>query len=197
MPADERTIAVYDERAEDYLKMLSASQDPALAGFMDRLPRGAKVLDLGCGPGYHAAAMHMAGLRVVASDASSAMVELATRHAGVEVRHQSFEELSDIGAFDGIWANFSLLHVARSEFAASLRRMAIALRPGGLLHLGMKTGSGERRDRLGRLYAFYTVGELRELLDDAGLAVEHETTGEGAGLSGETAPWVTLLARLT
>jgi SAM-dependent methyltransferase len=196
MPADERTIAVYDERAEDYLQMLAASKDPRLSEFMDRLPVDARVLDLGCGPGYHAAAMQGAGFRVVASDASSAMVELAARHDGVEVRHQSFEELLDIGAFDGIWANFSLLHAERSEFAANLRRIADAMRPGGLLHLGMKTGSGERRDSLGRLYAFYTVEELRQLLSEAGFAVEHEMTGEGAGLSGETAPWVTLLARL-
>jgi len=162
MTTDETTIAVYDAKADDYAKAFSETEnEPGLLRFMSRLPKGAAVLDLGCGPGVHSAAMHSCGFRVTATDASAAMVERARTHEGVMVHQSSFSDLREQGVYDGVWANFSLLHEPRSEFPGHLSRIAAALKPEGILHLAMKTGSGESRDQLGRYYTFYSADELR------------------------------------
>ena len=71
MAQDDQTIAVYDEQASNYAKFTARSNiDPALTRFMERLPKGGTVLDLGCGPGEQSAIMNSAGFEVTATDAS-------------------------------------------------------------------------------------------------------------------------------
>jgi SAM-dependent methyltransferase len=50
---------------------------------IDRVPRGARVLDCACGTGWNAIALRRAGFDVVATDASAAMVEIARENAAV------------------------------------------------------------------------------------------------------------------
>jgi len=197
MSDDHETITVYDAKADDYAEAFSeAARSKALSRFMDLLPAGASVLDLGCGPGAHAAALHANGFQVTAMDASAAMVEKARAHQGVVVRKAGFAQLYETRAYDGVWANFSLLHAPRADLPGHLARIATALKPGGLFHIGMKTGEGEQRDALGRFYTFYTLDELHRLLNTAGFEVFHETEGKGKGLAGTIDPWVEVLARL-
>ena len=197
MATDEETIAVYDAKVKDYAEAFAAAEaDASLQRFSDHLPANAKVLDWGCGPGTHAAVLKAKGFDVTATDASSAMVNVARSHEGVTVVQAEFADLQDENTYDGIWANFSLLHEPRSNMPANLRRIAVALKPDGVLHIGMKSGTGEARDHLGRFYTFYTSEELRGLLAEAGFEVFNEVTGEGAGLAGTVDPWMELLARL-
>lgn len=193
---DETTIAAYNAKADEYAQAFSnASNSKALTRFMDQLPAGASVLDLGCGPGDHAAALHANGFEVTAMDASAAMVAKARAHEGIAVRQAGFVDLNEQAAYEGVWANFSLLHAARADFPGHLSRIATALKPGGLFHLGMKTGEGEHRDALGRFYTYYTLDELRSHLTATGFEVIDQVEGKGKGLAGTIDPWVEMLAR--
>lgn len=193
---DRQTLDVYDARAGDYAKTLGAdpATAPSLSAFVAALPDGARVLDLGCGPGTWAAAMAQAGCRVDATDASQAMVDLAARQPGVTAWQASFEELDAEAQYDGIWANFSLLHASRDAMPGHLARIARALKPGGLLHIGLKEGQGAARDSLGRFYTYYTVEEVTVMLRDAGLTAGPARHGADKGLDGAVAPWFTLTA---
>ncbi len=97
--------------------------------------------------------------------------------------------------FDGIWANFSLLHAARSDLPRYLAAIAHALKPGGVFHIGMKTGQGTKRDGLGRRYTYVGDTELTGLLTGVGLIPFARWTGEGKGLSGDVEPWLVIQAR--
>ena len=112
----------------------------------------------------------------------------------IDVIQAEFSNLTDQAIYDGIWANFSLLHEERSKFPGHLSRVATALKPNGIFHLGMKTGSGERRDHLERYYTFYSAAELRQNLEAAGFQVLQETTGEGTGLAGTVDPWIEIIS---
>ena len=192
---DPRTIAVYDARADDYAAAFAQDRpDAALAAFIARLPPGGAVLDLGCGTGRAAAAMRDAGLAVEAWDASAGMAAHARREHGLTVRVAGFDALDAVAAFDGVWANFSLLHAPAAAFPGHLAAVRRALRPGGALHLGMKLGAGEARDRLGRAYAYYSEAALRDHLAAAGFTVGDARRGEEAGLAGTVEPWITLSA---
>ena len=193
---DPDTIRVYDDRAADYADLTdnAVSDDPSLAAFIAALPSGGLVLDLGCGPGAAAAVMAQAGLRVEATDASSEMVAMAARHPGVTARQAVFDDITGSNVYDGIWASFSLLHAPRTDFPTHLGALHKALKPGGVFFIGMKTGTGQARDTLGRLYTYYTAPELDTYLTQAGFTPQSHKVGTGTGLDGEQAEFILVTA---
>jgi len=195
MSADNQTLSVYDKKAQDYAKLtLSDSDDPQLTAFINALPQNAHVLDLGCGPGHACAKMNAAGLRVTATDASGEMVKLAAQHEGVQAFQKQFQDIQEVDTYDGIWANFSLLHAPRNEMPTHLAALRRALKSGGLLHIGMKTGTGAKRDKIGRLYTYYTETEMSDLIRAAGFTPFSSATGTDIGLDGQPANWFTMAA---
>jgi len=196
MTEDRQTLDVYARQAGEYSNLVAGDADfPNMPGFLALMPDIADILDLGCGPGRAAAAMRDLGHRVTALDASAEMAQVARDRYGLEVQVASFDALDAQHEYDGIWANFSLLHAPKSDMPRHLKAIARALRPGGALSIGLKTGTGEKRDSLGRFYAYYEDAEITALLGDAGLSVTDRITGAGPGLDGEIAPWIILTAR--
>ena len=194
--SDEQTLAVYDAKAKEYAALVAKSEpDAALIAFMAATMSGGLVLDLGCGVANASAMMRERGFNIDAVDASLAMVELANKTHGIGARQQRFDDLEAENRYDGIWANFSLLHAPRARFQHHLGQIHRALKPGGIFHIGMKLGEGELRDRLGRFYSYYSLEELVRFLELAGFTVLEQRLGEGGGLSGESTPWATLLCR--
>lgn len=195
MSADQKTVAFYDGAAKDYAGKFGRTEpDLDLRAFMDALPAGGRVLDLGCGPGNSAAMMRAAGFEAEASDASPEMAALARENYGLEVRVEGFDALDAVARYDGVWANFSLLHAARGDMPGHLTRIHTALRPGGVLHLGLKLGKGEARDDLGRFYTYFAEEEVRGLLARAGFKVMSTRHGEAAGMTGAVEPFIIVLA---
>lgn len=194
--SDPQTLAVYAAKAAEYARVVTRHRpDRDLRAFIALIPAGGAVLDWGCGTGNSAAMMAKAGLRVTATDASPEMVALARDSHGIDARCARFDDLDAVDAFDGVYANFSLLHAPRTDMPRHLAQAARALKPGGILHLGLKTGHGAGRDALGRYYTYHTLDELTLLLQDAGLDPIRHRTGETRGLAGTTDPFVIMIAR--
>ena len=192
---NDSTISVYDAKAQDYARLTATLHElPEMEAFGALLPAGARLLDLGCGPGQYAEWFAARGFTVEALDGSGEMVALAAARPGVSARQGRFEDLPDTPTYHGIWANFSLLHLPRAALPAQLRRMKRALIPGGLLHLGMKLGSGEGPDRLGRFYAYWREDELEALLLEAGFTITARRLGEGKGLAGDIDQYILIRA---
>ena len=191
----ETTLAVYDAKAAEYAALGAGEKtDAALMAFCAALRPGGRVLDLGCGPGRSAGIMAAEGMRVDAMDGSAQMVALAAKQPGVTAWQGLFDSLEAEALYDGIWANFSLLHAPRADFPAHLARVARALKPGGVFHIGMKIGTGEGADSLGRFYAYYSAEELTSAMQDVGLTKTHETHSEGLSLAGVMEPHVVMRA---
>ncbi|MGH1415993.1 MAG: class I SAM-dependent DNA methyltransferase [Pelagimonas sp.] len=193
--SDRETIRVYDQRASEYADVTSSkSPDKTLKSFMNALPKGGKVLDLGCGPGLAAGYMAAQGFDVEAWDASAEMVALASKQPEVKTRQAVFADLAAVDVYDGIWANFSLLHAPRDQMPEHLAAIQCALKPKGLFHIALKEGDGHKRDSLGRQYNYYTVETLSALLQDAGLTPGPYRTGVDMGLDGMPAAWISTTA---
>ncbi len=194
--SDEETISVYDARVSDYIGMTQRDEvDPDLVRFMDHLKVGAYVLDLGCGPAASSVTLREYGFMPDPVDASGEMVRHANEVHGINARVATFDDITQEAVYDGIWANFSLLHAPRANMEGHLEQIKTALKPDGIFHIGMKLGESEFRDNIGRFYSYYTQEELNAYLKAAGFEVLDHTLGEGGGLSGKVEPWVTILAR--
>ncbi|UWQ96088.1 class I SAM-dependent methyltransferase [Rhodobacteraceae bacterium M385] len=193
--SDDQTISVYQTRAAGYADLgITPTQATALQVFSAALPSKAHILDLGCGPGLHARALMDLGHSVDAIDATQAFVD-AAQSIGVAARLATFDDITAHNAYDGIWASFSLLHAARADVPRYLAALAHALSPGGTFFLGMKTGSGESRDAIGRHYCYFTAEELERMLTDLGLTITHRVDDAEAGFAGTVDPYTLLHAK--
>lgn len=196
MTQDARTIRFYDTAAEQYaatFRNTAASKD--LKSFMALLPAGAAVLDLGCGPAQASVHLRAAGFRPDPVDAAQGMVDFANLTHAIGARVLTFDAIDMVAKYDGVWANFSLLHAPAADLPRHLRAIITALRPSGVLHIAMKTGTGARRDGLDRLYTFVTVAELQAMLEDAGFGILHTREGHDIGMAGTNDPFVSIKAR--
>lgn len=193
---DDKTIAFYDDASFDYAEKFAQSKpDAQLLAFMDLLPPGADVLDLGCGPAFASAHMRDAGFTCDPVDASDGMIKAANELHDIGARKLTFDQLDMVAAYDGVWANFSLLHANRSDMPRYLAAIATALRPGGVFHIGLKTGEGSERDKIDRFYTYVTQTELTDLLTNAGFTILQTDHGQGAGMAGTVEPWIVIRAR--
>jgi ubiquinone/menaquinone biosynthesis C-methylase UbiE len=132
--------------------------------FMSLLHPGAHILDAGCGSGRDTLVFLEHAFQVTAMDASSAMVELATKATGQSVLLSTFADINFEQAFDGIWANASLLHVPAQEIDDVLNRLSRALKVAGVLYMSVKVGDGERIAPDQRLFCDYSEASLRATL---------------------------------
>jgi SAM-dependent methyltransferase len=108
--------------------------------FRDRLAPGARVLEIGAGTGQDSAYFQDEGFDVVAADLSPAMVEHC-RAKGIEAHVMDFLHLDvPVGSFDAVFAMNCLLHVPNHDLPAVLVAIRAALRPGGLLFIGVYGG---------------------------------------------------------
>jgi len=193
--SDPQTLAVYADRAEDYAAIREErAQRDAIAGFLARLAPQARILDLGCGPGLHAAQMQAQGFHVTAMDPCEAFVD-AAKARGITAILGGAADLTADASYDAVWASFSLLHLPKAEMPDALSAVARALVPEGWFYLGLKMGEGEARDAIGRYYSYYTEAELIALLAAAGFGVVACQTGETKGLAGTKDPFILLTAR--
>lgn len=131
--------------------------------FHSYLPKGARVLDAGCGSGRDAFAFMEMGYSVDAFDASLEMVKYASQLTGLPIKHQVFEELKDVELYDGIWCCASLLHVPRNNLLDVMQVIANALKDKGVWYLSFKYGN-EEREKDGRHFTDITEASLNELV---------------------------------
>lgn len=158
------TLKYYQDNAQIFFDgTVNVDMSSLYEAFTRHLAPGARVLDAGCGSGRDAKAFQEMGYRVEAFDASPAMVELAREHTGLPVQLMTFADVEWKEEFDGIWCCASLLHVPAVELPGVMRRLADALKPGGVWYVSFKYGEGEREVD-GRRFTDMDEGRLRALL---------------------------------
>jgi SAM-dependent methyltransferase len=194
---DLATLLFYATEASAYgTRSDNIGASKGLTRFLAALPKGAAVLDLGCGTGRDTQTIIAAGFDVTAIDGSAEMAREAEKRTGRPVRVLLFEDLDYVEAFGAVWASASLLHVPRPALPHVLSLVHRALRPQGLLFANFKSGGAEGRDELGRYYNYLSDDELTAALHASGgwsaIAIDE---GRGVGYDGKETGFVSCTAR--
>jgi SAM-dependent methyltransferase len=193
---DPATLRFYAETAETYIANGPGGASRRLAAFLELLPRGACILELGCGGGRDAEAMLAQGFEVEPTDGTPEIARQAEARLGRPVRVMRFGELEAIAAYDAVWANASLLHVPRESLPDVLGRIFRALKPGGVHGATYKGGGREGRDSHGRYFSYLSRDELLDVYErSAPWTVESVLEYVGGGYEGTHGPWVAITAR--
>lgn len=190
-PFDAKTLAYYFEVAPTYQGAGKGGENRFLDRFVERLDKGSRVLDAGCGGGIDTAAMLARGLQVDAFDGSPTIAAQTSARLGIDVKVTRFEEIEAEQTYDGVWASASLIHVPRPALSSILRKIFNALKPGGRHMATFKAGGVESRDSVGRYYNYPTEEELREFyLNSAPWHIESTEQYLGGGYEDGEGPWV-------
>ncbi|KAJ3726841.1 S-adenosyl-L-methionine-dependent methyltransferase [Lentinula raphanica] len=157
--SDPKTIVKdgYDAIALKYHQWASPRPTKKRTEYIERLgqslPKGSKVLELGCGAGLPATQQLVdQGFDVTGVDISSSQLALAKEH--VPAAHFMQGDMMAIEfpeqSFDAVMAFYSLFHLPRDEHGLMLKKMVQWLKPGGWLLFNTGTKEEERtRDWMG------------------------------------------------
>jgi len=158
------SIDYYDKHAVEYFeKTVDLNMQESLDCFIEYLPEGGSILDLGCGSGRDSVYLLEKGFDVTAMDASEELCELARIHIGYDVLQLSFAEMDFNEVFDGVWACASLLHVKSDEMVTILSKIIKSMKQNGILYMSFKYGEFEGiRDE--KYYTDYKTKTLKELV---------------------------------
>jgi len=193
---DARTLAFYAAEAPVYTASGKLGVSRHLDRFLDRLPAGADILELGCGGGHDAARMMARGFAVDPTDGVTEIAAKAQAQIGRPARVMRFGELDADRRYDAIWASASLLHVPRRDLPGVIARIRRALRPGGLHFASYKGGDAEGRDRFGRYFNYLARTELESVYREAAVwDLLDISEGVGGGYDGAQGPWVQITVR--
>jgi TDG/mug DNA glycosylase family protein len=131
---DRKTVAVYEDRADEWIAQKARPIPESLAPFAARVPAGAVRLDLACGPGWHTAGL---GEPAIAADAATSMLELVPRFAPGAARVVSDLEALPFRreSLGGIWAHKCYMHIPAPRLPLALADAHRALQVGGALHI--------------------------------------------------------------
>jgi SAM-dependent methyltransferase len=178
------TVASYEASAEDYrggTEDMPDSVREALEAFAATLPEGARVLEIGSGPGRDARMLEEHGVSVRRTDITAAFVRMlrADGH-DADVVDPLTDDLSDPTRdepYDAVWASASLLHARREDLPRVLANLAAVTREDGPLRLALKEGDGARFSTHGnvsgpRHFTFWREPALREVLEHAGWSID-------------------------
>jgi TDG/mug DNA glycosylase family protein len=173
---DRRTVEVYEARGGEWVARREAARLDAARALGRRARSGGLRADLGCGPGWHLAAL---GRPALGLDAAGAMLAEARRRAPGSLLVRADLEALPLarGALAAAWARNSYVHLPRARLPLALAELHAALEPEAPLALEVFAGSGEGSDHAGdafpgRFFALWVRDALRDVLAGAGFAVE-------------------------
>jgi SAM-dependent methyltransferase len=185
---DERILLVqqgYDAMADRFLEWSQAVEgDPRprlVERFMEALPDGATVVDLGCGAGVPTTARLAERFAVTGVDISGEQLRRARRLVPAARFVHSDMTTFDPGhaSVDGVVACYSLTHLPAEQQPEMLRRIASWLRPGGAVLASLGTGGGDWAGEWLGVPMFFSSIEpdaARLALTAAGLEIEIDET---------------------
>ena len=169
----EKTKQDYDSKV-DWHTEKSPSYDwkAQIKKFIKSL-KGKRVLDAGCGGGRDIKEFMKNSLEVDGIDYSKKTIK-----ACKEKLHKTKFYEGDIrntklpgNKYGGIWACASILNIKKEDALEALSEFKRILKPEGTLFISVKEGIGETMvpDQAGeRFFSFYSLGELKELIQEAG-----------------------------
>ena len=171
--------AGYDAIAAQYLATRTEdSADVQLLGeLIQRLPRGAQVLDAGCGSGVPVTRILSRAFQVTGVDFSEAQIALA-RQLVPEAQFvcQDMTELTfPDNSFDAVVSYYAIIHIPREEHRQLLAKFYRLLKPAGfvLLCLGAGDLADDVEDFLGTAmyWSHYDAATNLSLVRECGFEV--------------------------
>ena len=165
--------------------------------FISKLNKDDKILDFGCGSGRDTKYFLKRGFQVDAIDGSEILCRRASEYTGITVKQMLFQELKDVGRYNGIWACSSILHLPKTHLRTVFEKMLIALKTDGIIYTSFKYGNFEG-DRNGRYFTDFTIESFQSFIKNLkGVFIEEYWITGDVRVGREEEKWLNLILRRT
>ena len=138
VPADGKSVqenAGYSNR-EEINQVLAKSKKDLLLTAQTQLKAGAKILDIGCGPGMYLSLFKDGPYELHATDINSGMLALARKEVPQAAFYEGdIHDLSIGQSFDMVYCIGVLIYIPPSGLKAFIEKTASLLNDGGILYL--------------------------------------------------------------
>ena len=183
---DSQTLAAYDAAAKAFAAEWHEQPAPGdLHALVKRFFKPGRTADIGAGSGREVAWLAANGFQVVGYEPSQALLDEArARYPGLTFESAALPELVGIadGAFDNVLCETVVMHIARDQIAASVRRLVAILKPRGILYVSWRvTEKSDQRDAHGRLYTAFDADLVRDALGGARLLLDEAVVSASSG----------------
>lgn len=161
------TLDYYNKNSEEYFNStLNVDMTNTYKEFLKLVPKGGKILDLGCGSGRDSMNFMKLGYEVIAVDGAKKLAKRASVLLGKEVIVSTFEELELKEKFHGIWACASLLHIKREDLKTVLNNLYNNLEDNGVFYMSFKYGEKEYVDDKNRYFNCFTDESIISFINE-------------------------------
>ena len=161
------TLDYYNKNSEEYFNStLNVDMTNTYKAFLKLLPKGGKILDLGCGSGRDSMNFMKLGYEVTSVDGAKKLAKRASVLLGKEVIVSTFEELELKEKFHGIWACASLLHIKREDLKIVLNNLYNNLDDKGVFYMSFKYGEKEYVDDKNRYFNCFTDESIISFINE-------------------------------
>lgn len=181
MNNDKLIRETYNKIAQKYdEKYFNDTSDlPHLNKFLSYLPKNAKVLDVGCGPGTFTQYVYKK-FDVEGIDISEEMLKIARKKfpdvlfKNMDMKHMTYENNS----FDAIVAGYSFIHIAEDEVVTTLEEFHRILKPSGYVFIMAMEGEKDQIVAEPLLKSektfinFFSLDRLSNYLKEVGFHIE-------------------------
>jgi len=176
---NKKIIDLYSQLGIQYIKDLAKGTSPEIYDFIKLIPKGGRILEIGCAGGRDSKIFAQKGFKVVGID----LVDIFLKEARKLVPQAKFikMDLLDLkfpkNYFDAIWVNAVLVHIKKKDVPKALKNLYQVLKPRGKIHLREKRGKGIKviKEKLSqgktRRFTFYTEDELKKYLEKSGFKI--------------------------
>ena len=175
-----KTRDAYRKLGKQYIENTASINLHVLPEFMKRLPKGGRVLDVGCIGGRDSKKFADAGFEVIGIDVVDVFLEEARKY----VPQAKFLEMDMLkidfpdNYFDGILAHAVLLHLEKNDVSGVLANFYRILKKGGIIDVGVKLGEGEGFEADGKLaenekrfFSYFNKEEIESYVKEAGFEI--------------------------
>lgn len=161
------TLDYYNKNSEEYFNStLNVNMTNTYKAFLKLVPKGGKILDLGCGSGRDSMNFMKLGYEVTSVDGAKKLAKRASVLLGKEVIVSTFEELELKEKFHGIWACASLLHIKREDLKTVLNNLYNNLEDNGVFYMSFKYGEKEYVDDKNRYFNCFTDESIISFINE-------------------------------
>ena len=108
---NQKTLQFYNQNSDAYvLETAFVNFQTVQDKFLEYVPTGSFILDVGCGSGRDSKYFLDKGYKVEAIDGSIELCKRASEFTGIQVQYKMFHEIDAMNRYDAVWASASLLH---------------------------------------------------------------------------------------
>jgi ubiquinone/menaquinone biosynthesis C-methylase UbiE len=181
MDQSQLAVNTYNKIADKYANQYfdDTVDHPYIDRFLALLAHGARILDIGSGPGQFSKYIIDKGFEVVGIDLSREMVSISKQRVPqgkfqfMDMRRLDFPADS----FDGIFCAYALIHIPTEEIPSTLKGFSRILKKGGYLEIAVQQGDPDHiisepfmpTEKM--FFNFFSSERLSQFLTDAGFQI--------------------------